>query len=794
MTQHPSKQIDSEDATAPIHRGQNTNSDEWELWQHLPSQPMDEKRYPIDPWKFVRYGSTDEESATLFSLSNGCIGVRGDSGKPRGLGSGTFLNGFHETSPISHNENAHGYSRVGQTIQGVPDVCDFRFSVDGRELSGDDRIWQEIDFKKGSATRFYKHALEDGACLEIDITTMVCLFRRDLMTVTVRLRAVGADLHLSVEAPINVEDVQSGESVERARVRCAADNGLRHLDVDGFTCNDNNETYGAYHCVNSGMAMAVGFSQFLDGISVPSSFDVDLRDGVEQTLVRYASYNSQDIEPVGIPEGLKVVVSQETDFSELVKRCAETLRWARGQGERALCSQQEQCLSEFWDLADISIEDDSQGRTEQILRWELFQLAQATMFIPNGVSAKGMSGTGYSGHYFWDTETYILPFLAYTFPERARDILSYRFRMLPAARKRAKMLDVNGALFPWRTIDGEEASGYFVASTAQYHIDADIAYAVCQYTAVSGDREFLAREGVDLLVETARMWASLGFFGEDGAFHINTVTGPDEYTVMVNDNYYTNAMAQFNLRAAARALDQLDPDSRLAAGKRLSIGQNEPADWLKAADAMKLPYDPSRRIHLQDADVLSREPWNGEGDIKQPLFLHYHPINVYRRRILKQTDTVLALYLLSSQFDIDAKRRDFDFYDPLTIQDSSLSASSQAIIAAEVGYEDLAMQYFRRSLYADVANLHRNTRDGIHLASAGGVWLSVVAGFGGFRDSGGCQLSIDPHLPPTWRSMTYRLKIRGSLIEVWLDGGGVKLRRLAGSPVSLLVEGESRQV
>ncbi|MDF7663519.1 HAD-IA family hydrolase [Bifidobacterium sp. ESL0763] len=761
---------------------------------HTTPAHLDALRYPIDPWSFTQIGEPSEESATLFSVSNGSIGVRAESGKPRDLGSGTFLSGFHETFAIRHAEEAYGFAKVGQVVQGVPDTSDFRFSVNGRPLASPGCYRQSVDFRQGCATRSYRYDVGGHTCLEANITSMACLFRADLLVTTLTLRAVGDDLDVHVSAPINVRHPEVSRDIDPRKADLIADGGLRKLEVDAVSQSDKNETYGAYHCKNSGCTMAVGVAQRVDGTSVPRGFDVHVAKGSQATVVRYSAYDNHPIDPVGVRKGLKAVGPQARDSITLFQRCAATLAWAAAQGPDALRDRQRRWLERFWSQADITVEAHDDGRTQQVLRWELFQLAQTTAFVPNGIAAKGLSGTGYSGHYFWDTEAFIVPFLTYSAPDRARDALAFRFRMLPAARKRAAVMNVDGALFPWRTIDGEEASAFFEAGTAQYHIDADIAYAVCQYVSASGDTAFMATQGVDILVETARMWASLGSMGADDRFHINTVTGPDEYSALVNDNYYTNAMAQFNLRAATQSLRALDDGQREAASERLGVRDDEPSRWLALADAMALPVDPSTGVHLQDAGFMARKPWDFRHNTLRPLLLHYHPMMIYRHQVLKQADTVLALYLLSSQFDAVSKRRDFDFYDPLTTGDSSLSASTQQIVAAEVGHGELAMRYFDEALYADVANLHGNTADGIHLASAGGVWLSAVAGFGGLRDSGGRSLSIDPRLPERWSSLRYRIRVRGSLLQVTVRHDGVEVRRLEGGPVRLSVQGEPRTV
>ncbi len=385
------------------------------------------------------------------------------------------------------------------------------------------------------------------------------------------------------------------------------------------------------------------------------------------------------------------------------------------------------------------------------MRWNLFQLAQATARAEgNGVPAKGLTGSGYSGHYFWDTEIYVLPFLTYTSPRYARNALRFRYQMLDAARRRAAELSQKGALFPWRTINGEEASAYYAAGTAQYHIDADVSYALVQYVRATGDEDFLRREAADILVETARMWEDLGFWRANGDdnFHIHGVTGPDEYTTVVNDNLFTNVMARFNLRAAAYVVERMKADhpedyARLV--DRLSLGAYEAAEWVRAADHMSIPYAESIGIHPQDSHFLEREIWDlaHTPEDKRPLLLHYHPLVIYRYQVLKQADVVLALFLQGQHFSAEEKLADFEYYDPLTTGNSTLSGVVQSIVAAEVGYHELTLEYFVSSIFVDLANLHANASDGVHVASAGGTWSALAYGFGGMRDFG-----EQPHVRP----------------------------------------------
>jgi len=365
-----------------------------------------------------------------------------------------------------------------------------------------------------------------------------------------------------------------------------------------------------------------------------------------------------------------------------------------------------------------------------------------------------------------------------------------------------------GALFPWRTLNGEEASAYYPGGTAQFHIDADVAYAIDRYVTATGDVELLRNEGAEMLVEIARFFADAGFYdtSESPQFHIHGVTGPDEYTAVVDDNVYTNVMARFALRFAANTVNMLGshhPDDLQRLVERTGLHDDEAEAWTRAADAMCVLYDPELGINPQDDSFLQHEPWDWEGTPadKYPLLLNFHPLVIYRHQVLKQADVVLANFLRSDEFAADLQRRNFDYYDAITTGDSSLSACVQAIMASEVGHAELARRYFDESLFLDIADTHGNTVDGAHIANVGGVWAGLVHGFAGVRDSGR-HIRVVPRLPAGWTAMRFMLHRRGSDISITLDPDGATVSVVSGSPVPImdgdtvtnLAAGESKRV
>jgi alpha,alpha-trehalose phosphorylase len=462
---------------------------------------------------------------------------------------------------------------------------------------------------------------------------------------------------------------------------------------------------------------------------------------------------------------------------------------ARHTGWQGLLDSQREYLDDFWEGADVKIEGD--GELQQAVRFSMFHTLQAgARGEQRAIAAKGLTGPGYDGHAFWDTESYVLPLLTYTAPRAAGDALWWRHATLDLARERAKQLGLQGAAFPWRTIHGEECSGYWPAGTAAFHIGADIADAVLRYQAVTGDEEFERGPGLELLVETARLWRSLGHHDAQGRFHIDGVTGPDEYSALADNNVYTNLMAQRNLRGAATAVER-HPDR----AAELDVDLEEAAGWRDAAQAMLIPYDSTLGVHQQAEEFTEHQVWDfaGTRPDQYPLLLHFPYFDLYRKQVVKQADLVLALATRGDAFNAEEKARDFAYYEALTVRDSSLSASPQAVIAAECGHLELAYDYFGEAALIDLFDLEHNTRDGLHIASLAGAWIAAVGGFGGFRDHDGV-LSFDPRLPERLTGLTFRLCVRDALLKVEVDHQQAHYQLMRGASLDITHHGQAVKV
>ncbi|NLW11575.1 MAG: beta-phosphoglucomutase [Clostridiaceae bacterium] len=730
--------------------------------------------------------------ASLFALGNGYLGIRGSHddalpgiGGPEGIEdqTGTFLNGFYESADIQYGEIAFGYAKESQTLLNIANPLPVSLEVDGVRLSfyqafrnGEISEYQrELSMSDSILERGFIWTYSPGKRLMISNKRFVSQQQKELAVSSYRIFALDADVDITIGSFIDgmVSNRQGGEDPR-------VGSGLKGRSlINDYQSADLNKLIISLqqHTRRSGMRLGCAVSHKLlmdeqqldhnriladaNSIDDPDRPMISLKLRCEKkralTLEKYIAY--ADTRRIN-----------EKDLEAYVKNIAEK---SAAKGFQKLYDEQKKFMEDFWHHSQVRITGDLS--LQQGLHFNIFQLLQsAGRDGYTSVSAKGVSGEGYEGHYFWDTEMYILPFFLHTLPWISRAFLEYRYRILPQARQRAReMGHESGALFAWRTINGNECSAYYPAGTAQYHINADIAYAVSRYLDSTDDDDFLWDMGAEILFETAELWQCLGFYNpqHENRFCIQGVTGPDEYNVLVDNNYYTNLMAQANLSAAAAAaarMKQERPDRYAELADRLKLNLDERSSlWQQAADSMYFPYDEQRSICLQDEDFLGRLPWDFEHteQDKYPLLLHYHPLVIYRHRVCKQADMVLAQMMHSSHFSIEDKKRAYNYYEACTTHDSSLSASIHAVMACELGYVHKAYRYFMQTARLDLENHHQNTVDGLHLANMAGTWMVMVNGYAGLRVEKG-RLYFSPQISKHWESYQFRLVHNGCLINV----------------------------
>jgi alpha,alpha-trehalose phosphorylase len=719
--------------------------------------------FAVEPWS-VRETHLDLEvlaqTESVFALSNGHIGLRAnlDEGEPYGL-PGTYLNSFFELRPLPYAEGGYGYPESGQTVVNVTNGKIIRLLVDdepfdvryGKLLSHE----RELDLRAGTLRRRAEWRSPAGASVCVTSTRLVSLVQRSAAAILYEVKPLDGPLRLVVQSEL-VANEAGGPVQEDPRAAAALEAPLQSED---FYERDTRVVL-THSTRRSKLLMAAGMDHVVEG---PAGTETRAESGPDVGRVTAATrLESGDV--LRVIKFLAYGWSSQRSLPAVRDQVVAALTQAHHTGWDGLLQSQRAYLDEFWDSADVELEGDTE--LQQALRFALFHTLQAgARAEQRAIPAKGLTGPGYDGHTFWDTERFVLPVLTYTAPKAAADALRWRHSTLDLARERANQLGLRGAAFPWRTIRGQECSGYWPAGTAAFHLAGDIADAVVRYQEASDDGEFEREVGLELLVETARLWRALGHHDASGRFRIDGVTGPDEYSALADNNVYTNLVAEKNLRAAADAVVR-----HPAEAATLGADLEEAASWRDAAEDIVIPYDDALAVHPQSEDFTAHQTWDFDDTSPQqyPLMLHFSYFDLYRKQVVKQADLVLALHWRGDAFTDDGKLRDFDYYEPLTVRDSSLSACTQSVIAAEVGHLDLAYDYFGEAALMDLHDLEHNTRDGVHIASLAGAWLAAVAGFGGMRDHGGI-LTFAPRLPPRLERLTFRIRFQGRRLKVDFD-------------------------
>ena len=741
--------------------------------------------FVVEPWSVREtelHLDTLAQTESVFALANGHLGLRAnlDEGEPYGL-PGTYLNGFYEVRPLPYAEAGYGYPEDGQSVVNVTNgkimrllVDDEPFDVRYGALRTHERV---LDLRAGVLRRSVEWVSPTGRPVRVTSVRLVSFSQRAIAALLYEVEPLEGRTPVVVQSELVANEPLPAPGGD-PRAAAALSSPLRS---EFFGDRDARATL--VHVTRaSELRMGAAMDHVVDG-PPGTEWQVESFEDLARLTV------TAEVTPGERLRMVKFVAygwSGQRSMSAIRDQVGAALAEARHTGWDGLVAAQRDYLDDFWERADVEVEGDME--LQQAVRFCLFHTLQAgARAEQRAIAAKGLTGPGYDGHTFWDTETFVLPVLTYTAPHAAADALRWRHGTLDLARERARVLGLEGAAFPWRTIRGQECSGYWPAGTAAFHIGADVADAVARYQAVADDSTFEREVGLELLVETARLWRSLGHHDARGSFRIDGVTGPDEYSAVADNNVYTNLMAQQNLREAA---DSVERHPGRAA--ELGVDAEETASWRDAAQAILVPYDEALGVHPQAEGFTEHQPWDFESTTPEryPLLLHFPYFDLYRSQVVKQADLVLALHLRGDAFSDEEKARDFAYYERLTVRDSSLSACTQAVIAAEVGHLELAYDYFVQAALMDLADYEHNTRDGVHIASLAGAWIAAVAGFGGMRDHGGA-LSFKPRLPDTLTRLTFRLSFRGRRLLVEIGHRQTTYTLLDGQPLEITHDGQA---
>lgn len=703
---------------------------------------------------------------TIFHNANGYIGVRGalEEGVPDTWNTmrGSYINGFYDVIPMKQAENLCNFVDKKDTMLNVADTMTITLSVDKEsfdlqkgKLSAHKRT---LDMESGYTLREVEWTSLKGRQIKVTSKRMASFYELPLFTIEYTVTAVNKDMKISL-CSSHIAGVTNYCNPGDPRL---AQEAIKNLTVTDINYEEDFSYAISETSVSKLKMCSLVHNELVSGKEdivrktavgtdrIDENFDISLKKGESVTIVKYCIFTDSVRN--------KDVYSSAKKIWNKVKK----------NGLKHYYEMQKIFLEDFWKCSGMKIDgDESLNKSVAYNMYELLQSAAKDPYC--SIAAKGLSGEGYEGHYFWDTEVFVLPFLILTNPGLAKMILNYRYHTLNKARENALLLGhKKGALYPWRTITGTECSGYFVSGSAAYHINADIAYAIISYYLATGDLDFIEETGEEMLIETARLWLDLGNYNSKGKFVLNDVTGPDEYTCMVNNNYYTNCAAKYNIEWAVKLYEKLVKENRWEESKkRLNITDSEIKEMKKASEKMLLLYDSKLGINPQDDSFLDKPVWDFENTPKEdyPLLLHYHPLHLYRYQVCKQADTVMSYFMYEEMQNYDTMCRSYDYYEKITTHDSSLSTCAFSIVASRLGMRDKGFEYFGDSAKLDLENTHNNTKDGMHTANMGGCYMAIVNGFAGLRitEKG---LFLAPFIPQKWDGYKFCIKYQGRLLRI----------------------------
>lgn len=764
---------------------------------------LKEPIYPVEPWTITEQEfkkETNYRNETTFALSNGYLGSRGTLEEgyaftpEEGL-EGNFINGFYESEAIRYGEWNYGFPLTSQSLLNLPNMKTTHIFAGDEKLDlfkGSIQSYErKLHMKEGYVSREAVWRSPEGKEIKLYTERFCSMDCKNLMVMKIQITP------LNFSGRLRVESLLEGQVENHTRItNPLVDYGPfgPHLCCDELLAEEM-DFYFEGTTKNSHLNMAcMGRHEIAGGRLVSEEEKADKEKAEAKISLEL---EGKEKETITIHKYLAYTSSLDMPGEKMKSFLKETLDRAQNQGADKLKEIQADYMKGFWEKADIRIEGDDS--LQQGIRFNLFHIMQAAgRDGRTGMGAKGLTGEGYEGHYFWDTEMYVLPVFVYTDRKLARALLDYRYDTLNEARDRARVLGhEKGALYPWRTINGKEASTYFPLGTAQYHINGDIAYALRLYMDVNSDYEYLEKKGAEVLIETARVYADVGDFAESrgGKYCICAVTGPDEYNAIVDNNFYTNLMARENLKSALWALETIkerNPQAYEELADRLGVTEEETLYWQKIIDNMYFPYDEQKKIYPLDDGFLIRKRWD-ESKIPEEkrhlLYENYHPLFIFRQRMSKQADAILGMLLYSNYFTEEELKRNYDFYQQVTLHHSSLSTCIFGILASQIGYEEEAYEYFAQSARMDLDDYHNNFYAGIHAANMAGTWQGIVFGFAGLRTNNN-RLEFKPSLPRKWKSYTFSVHYRGSDIQIHTEVGRTVYKLLNDVPVTIYVDGE----
>lgn len=735
--------------------------------------------FEIDQWSIRQrcFGAKFTNlSETCFTLSNGYMGVRGaleenyEQNKP-----GVCVSGFHEK--VSRDKYWFDEPEYFQTTANHYDWRSIKLFIDGVQFSllegnvlSHERI---LDFKKGVLTRKCHWESLEGNQVIIETERFVSFKKLNIAAIRYKVIPVNFSGLVKIVSEVNF---YQPVSLTKTSVLDVLEKQIEKGIFVSRYSTKKSKLEGGFVCGHS------------------TNLDFKGKNYItEDSFVYEAEFELAQGQELMLDKHICLFTSLDTDKESLLSVAKEHLEHDLQNGFDKLRDEHVEFWQNFWSENDIKIEGSK--RDQGAIRFNIFQLKQAhNEKNVYSIPANGLTGDHFMGLIFWDTDVYVQPYYAYTNPEMAKQISNYRYNTLEQARQKAKLMRGKGAKYPWTTIDGHESSCNPTVGPCQYHINGDVVFAIWRYVTTSGDKEFLYEKGAEIIFESARFWADLGHYIEDGLFFIDFVTGPDEFNYIVNNDFYTNMLAKFNWQFAIDTAKDMQTNASnmyKAISEKIDLQNSELEEWQRLIEKIYLPYNKNKGIWEQDDAFVNRKPVDisnlpeNYGQLKKDYTLW----DLGRRKIIKQPSVVLIEQMLHYQFDIEQKKRDYDYYQPLTTHGSSLSPAIHSITASELGYKQEAYRFFRNSAFLDVCDFRRNTCNGLHYACIGSVWMTIVNGFAGMRDDGN-KLCFNRRLPESWNSLEFGIAYKGCFVNIFMSNDKVKFRLLKGQAFDFEFEGK----
>jgi len=754
------------------------------------------KNYIIhDEWKIIEEGFHQEENRiteSLLSIGNGRSGQRANFEEKYSGDSlrGSYVAGIYYPDKTRVGWWKNGYPEYFAKILNAANWIGIDISVDGEELDLNNAeilsFYRDIDMKSGLLTRRFIAQLASGKQVEVHAKRFLSIADQEIGAISYSVKALNFSGEISFLPSINGNVVNEDSNYDENFWISVSQ---KMIGSTGFVCLETKKT--AFQvCTGMNFRATLNTVLIIPELTavekekyVGSEFKVQVEKNDEVCIEKYAAIISTLYYPK----------------NKLQEATEKTLKRASDKGFDQLFADQKKAWNKRWETSDIRIEGDVAA--QQGIRFNIFQLNQTYLGDDErlNIGPKGFTGEKYGGVTYWDTEAYCLPFTLATAPQMvSKNLLLYRFKHLQKAIENAEKLGFTdgAALYPMVTINGEECHNEWEITFEEIHRNGAIAYAIFNYINYTGDREYLAPYGFEVLLALSRFWSQrINWSEEKRKFVMLGVTGPNEYENNVNNNFHTSYIAVWTLKYTLEAIDYLKKEHPLLfvdLVKKLKLKeQQETSRWKMIIKDMYFPYDYTRKIYLQQDGFLDKEliPVSQLDPKDRPINQKWSWDRILRSCYIKQADTLQSIYWFEDEFDRESLERHFDFYEPFTVHESSLSSCIHSILAARIGRQEKAYEMYVRTARLDLDDYNNDTCDGLHITSMGGTWMAFVQGFGGMRFRNG-KLYFNPFIPKGWNSYSFRINFRKAHLEFKMDKSHFQVVNHSKVAIDIVINGK----